>query len=117
MLPIFGNTVVNSTASWFPEPAIRGTWTILSSCLITTSLWVWTVVHLNIPKKIKEPRQAWRKLGWLTKYDQTRRRLGWLILGIIAPEMVTFTAWDQYREAKKLFVDVRNDLGQDVIPS
>ena len=31
--------------------------------------------------------------------------------------MVTFTAWDQYREAKKLFVDVRNDLGQDVIPS
>ena len=39
------------------------------------------------------------------------------MLGLIAPEMVTFTAWDQCREARELCLHVRNDLGQEIVSS
>lgn len=38
----------NITASWRPEPKYRGTYSILSSCLITMALCVWSAVHLNL---------------------------------------------------------------------
>ena len=38
----------NITASWRPEPKYRGTYSILSSYLITMALCVWSAVHLNL---------------------------------------------------------------------
>jgi hypothetical protein len=29
------------------------------------------------------------------------RKLGWLCLGLLAPEMVAYSAWDQYRQSKR----------------
>ena len=71
----FGVAPPNTTASWRPEPDFRGTYNILSSCLVTMCLCVWTAVHLNIPEHKKAYMQKWRKLGWLT-------------MGLFAPEVV-----------------------------
>jgi hypothetical protein len=53
--------------SWKPEPLFRGTFSILSSSLLTMILCVWTAVHLNIPEHNKAIAQMWRKLGWMIK--------------------------------------------------
>jgi hypothetical protein len=38
-------------------------------------LCVWTAIHLNLPENKKTTQQYWRKLGWL-------------VLGLLAPEIV-----------------------------
>ncbi|KAF1960307.1 hypothetical protein CC80DRAFT_359412, partial [Byssothecium circinans] len=64
---------------WHPEPTFRGTYSILSSCLITMSLCLWTAIHLNIP----EHRKTW----WIT--PQHWRKAKWLLIGLFAPEVVS----------------------------
>jgi hypothetical protein len=61
--------------SWKPEPLVRGTFSILSSSLLTMILCVWTAVHLNIPEHGKAKEQIWRRLGWMA-------------IALLAPEMV-----------------------------
>ncbi|KAL9024592.1 MAG: hypothetical protein Q9196_006405 [Gyalolechia fulgens] len=91
---------VNSTIpTWTPEPNGRGTWTVLSSCAITTSLCVWSAVHLNVPQKGK----AWA---------QYVRKFKWLLVGLIAPELVAYVAWQQRYEAKRLLRDIAKSRGQ-----
>ncbi len=98
MIDVFGNFTPNRTSTWVPEPTVRGTWGILSSCLITISLCVWTAVHLNIPEHQKTRRQLWRKIKWL-------------VLGLLAPEMVAYVAWHQRKEAKNILRHIRNQSG------
>ncbi len=95
MMDVFGNVTSNPTTAWVPEPTVRGTWGILSSCIITISLCVWTAVHLNIPEHQRTKRQIWRKLKWL-------------LLGLLAPEMVAYVAWHQRKKAKEILDHVRN---------
>ncbi len=99
MVSSFGNVTANQTSGWQPEPDFRGTWTILSSCIITISLCVWTAVHLNLPEHRKLSQHFWRKLKWL-------------VLGLAAPEIVAYVAWHQRREASKVLRDVQKHLGQ-----
>ena len=75
---IFGNGT--DIVHWQPNPQIRGTFDILSTCIITMLLCVWTAVHLNVspPGTVWAPRL---------------RKIGWLILALLAPEMVAYTAW------------------------
>lgn len=75
---LFGNG--NDIVHWTPNPTTRGTFNILATCLITLLLCVWTAVHLNI----SPPGSFWRPFG---------RKVGWLILALVAPEVVAFTAW------------------------
>jgi hypothetical protein len=71
-----GHEVLNETATWHPEPDTRGTWSILSSCIITLGLAVWTAVHLNIPgHETSSFAKFWRKVQWV-------------LLGLFAPELV-----------------------------
>ena len=88
---IFSNTT--DTISWIPNPHTRGTSNILQSCLTTTSLCVWTAVHLNIPEHDKP---TYLRLSY-----QTWRKFAWLIIGLLAPKMLVYTAWHQRSEAKK----------------
>ncbi|KAF7344053.1 hypothetical protein MVEN_01694800 [Mycena venus] len=74
---------------WVDEANTRGTYSLVSSCVFTLGLCVWTAVHLNIPEQHAGARQFLRKLSWLG-------------VGVLAPEFVTFTAWYQYSSAKKL---------------
>jgi hypothetical protein len=89
MFQPLGNSTVLPAAKWHPEPQTRGTFSILSSCLITMSLCIWTSLHLNLPAHKKEHLQKYRKLGWM-------------IPGLIAPEMVVWNAWSQRKEMKLL---------------
>jgi len=86
--------------TWRPEPTYRGTYSILSSCLITMTLCIWTAVHLNLPEHGKATRQTWRKLWWLT-------------IGLFAPELVAWTAFEQYREARHLHRMMKAALGEE----
>lgn len=60
---------------------------ILSSCLVTLGLCIWTSVHLNIPERGEDkPHSWWDPRGWLRK--QTWRKICWLLVGMFAPEFV-----------------------------
>ena len=86
----FGDGVSSEAAGWKPDPSHRGTYNILSTCFVTLGLCIWTAIHLNIP----EYRGSWRR--------QVGRKIGWMTLGFIAPELVAFTAFQQYRTARSL---------------
>ena len=75
---LFGNGT--DIVHWKPSSSTRGTTDILSTCIITMLLCVWTAVHLNI----SPPGSVWRL---------RLRKAGWLLLALLAPEMVAYTAW------------------------
>ncbi|PMD43237.1 hypothetical protein L207DRAFT_563960 [Hyaloscypha variabilis F] len=72
---------------WVDDPAGRGTWGLLYSCTFTLGICVWTSIHLNIPPK----ESRWK--AW-------RRKLKWLFIALFAPELVVFTAFQQWLTAK-----------------
>ena len=86
---------VPAIQGWVSDPNGRGTFSILSSCVLTLSLCVWSAIHLNVPAHGETKVQAWLKT---TK---------WVLLGIVAPELVTWVAWRQYASAKHLQEKVR----------
>ncbi|KAL8668740.1 MAG: hypothetical protein Q9168_006645 [Polycauliona sp. 1 TL-2023] len=100
----FGNVSASHTTSWIPEPNGRGTWSLLSTCIITVSLCVWSAVHLNVPQHHKPGSHYWRKTKWL-------------LLGIFAPELLAYVAWQQRQEASQLCRAVRKSYGQEELPS
>ena len=75
----------------------------ISTCLITLCLCLWTALHLNIPEHRHESSQKWRKLGWL-------------MLGLIAPEMVVYTALEQQKAALRLTNEMLTILGDTPEP-
>ena len=100
MVVAFGNaTSTYNSPIWHGEPNKRGSWSLLSSCVITIALCAWTALHLNVPEHGTADRQ------WL-------RKTKWLVLGLLAPEVVVYVAWRQRREAARVVSDVRACLGQ-----
>ncbi|GAB1312405.1 hypothetical protein MFIFM68171_02615 [Madurella fahalii] len=91
---------------WQPEPLGRGTYGLLSSCIVTMFLCVWTAVHLNIPE------HHGHNYKYLPSY-QTGRKMWWLLLGLFAPEIVSWTAFEQRRQAKDLHDKIKQVLGKD----
>lgn len=78
LLNLLGNG--SNVVHWQPNPTTRGTFDILSTCIITLLLCVWTSVHLNVPR----PGGFW---------ESRFRKVGWLLLALLAPEVVAYTAW------------------------
>ncbi|KAF2873012.1 hypothetical protein BDV95DRAFT_568538 [Massariosphaeria phaeospora] len=107
MSSFYGVVPGNHTTKWQPEPTFRGTFSILSSCLITMTLCVWTAVHLNIPEQ--------PETGLFTR--QTRRKITWLFVGLFAPELIAWTAWEQRREAGHIHTAMRRRLRQGPEPN
>ena len=106
MFTPFGNYKTgNVTASWRPEPKYRGTYSILSSCLVTMALCVWSAVHLNLPGASERSAPFWRS-------KQLWRKIGWVFLGLFAPEFVAWTAFEQHRHAITLTRRVKSWLEQ-----
>ncbi|KAK3494448.1 uncharacterized protein B0T23DRAFT_108572 [Neurospora hispaniola] len=98
---IFGHSFTNSSdPNWVPEPGTRGTFSILSVCLVTLGLCVWTAIHLNVPEH-NEP-------GW----KQLLRKIGWLMLSLLSPEIIAYTAYQQYVQARSL-VNIMNKHDSD----
>jgi hypothetical protein len=72
------------------EPNVRGTASLLLSCVLTLVLCVWSALHLNVPQ-----------------YNASRIacllcNVRWIITGVYAPELVVFTAWRQWASARLL---------------
>ena len=78
--------------SWKPEPTFRGTFSIFTSCLSTLTICVWSALHLDVQKGKS------RKMRYLTK-------AGWLLIGILCPELLLITAFNQLVEAIHLTID------------
>jgi hypothetical protein len=105
------------TTSWYSEPNTRGTWQLLITYLITINLCVWTAVHLNIAAKIDKGQHLRERL-WSNYYC---RRARWVLLGLLAPELVVYTAWMQWESARVFVKKVnkyrRNNLQKGVAMS
>ncbi|KAL2796641.1 hypothetical protein BJX66DRAFT_133898 [Aspergillus keveii] len=81
-------------SSWVEEPSGRGTWTILSTCLLTISLCCWTSVCPNIPAQGDSYRSALRDKVHLAA------------IGILGPEfllMIAIGQWSSARSSVKKF--------------
>lgn len=98
-LSIFGHGN-NGTAHWEPDPNnARGTWSILTTCIITLTLCVYTSLHLNVPAHKTKKLAAF---GIKAKY---------IIIGLLAPESIVFNAWRQRTVAASIVNQVRKDRG------
>lgn len=96
---IFGNGN-NGTAYWEPDSTDRrGTWTILSTCIITLTLCVYTSLHLNVP--------AHKDSAASTFFIKAK----YVIFGLLAPELIVFNAWRQRKVASSLVARLRKERG------
>lgn len=79
----------NDLVGWTNAPDLRGTANIIWSCILVILTAVWTVLHLNVPA----PRDGFLKI--------VLRRLRWVVLAVLAPDMLTLTAASQWDSARK----------------
>ncbi|KAF8865240.1 hypothetical protein BDZ45DRAFT_612349 [Acephala macrosclerotiorum] len=91
-IPLSNTTALDTevTGEWYPSSSTRGTGDLLYSCALTLSLCVYTAIHLNIPAP---DESAWK---------QTLRKAKWVLIGIFAPEIVLYTALQQWLSARRL---------------
>lgn len=75
------NCSAAGTGPWRPDPTFRGTWGILSTCLSTLLICVWSAIHINI-------RPQRRKRLFLDKVP-------WMFIGLFIPGYLLLTAFSQ----------------------
>ncbi|KUJ09588.1 uncharacterized protein LY89DRAFT_273733 [Mollisia scopiformis] len=75
--------------SFVASPELRGTLTILWSCIITLIACIYTALHLNVP-------------GETGKFKALATKGKWVLIGLIAPEVVLYLACSQFLEARRL---------------
>ena len=79
---------------WVSQPSYRGTWDVLWTCLVTIFICTYTILCLNVPA----PQDSLLHL--------IRRRILWMFLAIVAPEIVLTYAsgqWSRARQSVELF--------------
>jgi hypothetical protein len=74
--------------SWHREPNTRGTWSIISNCLITLTLCVYSAAHPNVPAPGS------------TYMGRLYSRAELVASGILMPEILVYTAWKQWKAAR-----------------
>ena len=75
---------------WVSSHPTRGTFEILYSCSFTLGLCVYTALHLNVPS----PKGKKRRHFYL-------RKAKWALIALFGPEVILYTAWDQWCDAKQ----------------
>ncbi|KAI8306341.1 hypothetical protein K4K59_011544 [Colletotrichum sp. SAR11_240] len=86
-----------ATRTWVSEPNGRGTFSLVSSCILTLTICVWTALHLNVPAARSTAR------------SRALERAKWVLYGIFAPEIVVATAAAQYIIARWLKREIEKD--------
>jgi hypothetical protein len=99
-------TVLNEEPAppWMPSPGTRGTADIIYSCVFTISLCVYTALHLNIP--FEGEKRRWQYL----------RKAKWTFISILAPELVLYSAFDQFWTARGLYRSLCNEWDKNCKP-
>lgn len=72
---------------WIPEPNFRGTFSIISTCISTLAICVWSAVHLDISPDREHDTSVFV------------RKSGWLLVGLLAPDMLLYLAFSQWYNA------------------
>lgn len=85
-----GNIELSDTVGWQSDPNGRGTFTLVSSCLLTLVICVYSAMHLNVPPHGESTLNYWM------------RTIRWGFWGIFGPELVVFVAWKQFLSAKAI---------------
>ena len=86
------------TSGWVAQPDQRGTIDIVRSCVATLFICVWVMLHLNVPAADD------------SRWTLLIRRIRWLILALLAPELVLLFASGQWASAKRSVVEM-HDIG------
>ena len=97
LLAANGNkTILNSEIApgWSTTSNIRSTGSLLWTCLLTLSICVYTVIHMNVPP----PNE--------TLFQQFLRKTKWVAICILAPEFALGTAWQQWSLARTLKIEL-----------
>jgi hypothetical protein len=91
---------------WVSAPPGRSTSNILWSCFSILLICAWKSIHFNVPSD-EERDAGWHKLWktlpyWPTKslWRRWRKRLGCMLIVILAPEIGVAIAMDQYLSAR-----------------
>jgi hypothetical protein len=106
LLALAGSTSANQNATspqrigWTSSPTKRGTADILWSCLLTILACSWTILHQNIPAELDSAFVKWA------------RKLTWILVTIVAPELTAAQAYVQWVEARNSVLEMRG-LGFD----
>ena len=79
---------------WQGQPNQRGTIDIIWSCTSTLFICVWVMLHLNVPA---QGEAMWRRYFRKTK---------WLLLALLAPELLMLFASGQWASAKRSVADM-----------
>jgi hypothetical protein len=82
------NGISPQRAGWTSSPTEHGTADILWSCLLTILACSWTILHQNIPAKRDSAIVKWG------------RKLSWMIITIVAPELTAAQAYVQWGDAR-----------------
>jgi len=108
-------SVPNTTTHYVSSPDTRGTLDILWSSLFTIIACTLTVQHLNVPKQREGRDPGWRgDLKWATK--DTLRSLKWMLVTVLAPEVVIAKDWADLVAAKQIFPKLRHQAIEDGVP-
>ncbi|TCD71380.1 hypothetical protein EIP91_010086 [Steccherinum ochraceum] len=91
-----------STWSWQGEPQFRGTFSIITSCISTLVICTWATIHVNI-------RAQYSRSGSIAT------KVGWMFIGILAPEYLLLIAFLDYFAARKL-VREWNEVADQAVP-
>lgn len=93
------------TIGWQSDPNGRGTFTLVSSCVLTLIICVYSAMHLNVTPHGGSGLQFW----W--------RNIRWALAGIFAPDLVVFITWKQYLSARAIVKRSQNEIHLDGITS
>ena len=74
---------------WVSQPNQRGTIDIIWSCVATLGICVWAMLHLNVPSQAD------------SQVTLFLRRVRWMTLAILAPELVMLFASGQWASARR----------------
>jgi hypothetical protein len=98
------NTTTNDRVAWVPPPKGRGTINIVWSCVSVLLVCTYKCVHLNI-SSFEENRARWHKCYGIPYWPEwpllrkQLRKLKWMTIILIAPELGVAIASRQYFKA------------------
>ena len=81
---------------WVPQPNQRGTIDVIWSCATTIAICCWVMIHLNIPARADS---LWTLFA---------RKSRWLLIALLAPELVMLFACGQWASAQRSVQDMHN---------
>src|SRR5271154_5593087 len=100
LFPLAFGSTDPSSPGYVAGPVGRGTIGLITTCVITLSLCLWTAVHMNVPGR--EIRESYSR--------RFAQKLSWALLAVFAPEVVVWRAFDQFIEALNLGVAINEWL-------